>query len=525
MKKVVIVCVGSSGDVLPMFPLGIALQKLGCHITLVYSEDVREMADAAGFQLVCRDGKSAKASHRDTADGLDYWTTGCVKEWIIDSVAPFKQVFDRLVAACRGADLLIDTSIDLCTRLVAAKLNLPRISVAFSPMSDWRPGPPLLIRLAEAALAGHDLTASSAARQLIDELGADAFESAEHLVEGLSRLDRFLRDEMMTRPIFKSFAEWAAGEGLYDVLSRPGFRLMGNDKAIYAAPAEFCRPDAEYSTKTITSGFWFYDDPGKGRNAEVLPDGDDAALSAFLARRPAVLTMGSMIVSNPAGFLRRHVEAARSLGWPLLVQRGWTGFGPDMLPPELADSDDLHFVDFISHDRLFESCRMVIHHGGIGTIGRCLRHGRAMLVEPVCCDQAFTNWQVVRNGLGASVHPYDTPASALAEVMAAVASDPVIEARCTAWKHKIATTDALGPILTLARAVLESGTAPEMGATPEDGRCGAELPMPAPIPKAFSAEDLEILSLARSMVRYKPFGPIAARFLKPEVAAVCRTVG
>ena len=77
-------------------------------------------------------------------------------------------------------------------------------------------------------------------------------------------------------------------------------------------------------------------------------------------------------VARPAAIVKEHLEAARILGRPLLVQRGWSEFDAGHLS-EGVDPDQVMFADFLPQDWLFPRAAAVIHHGGIGTTARALR--------------------------------------------------------------------------------------------------------------------------------------------------------
>jgi UDP:flavonoid glycosyltransferase YjiC (YdhE family) len=75
------------------------------------------------------------------------------------------------------------------------------------------------------------------------------------------------------------------------------------------------------------------------------------------------------------------------------------------------------FAGFLPQDWLFARAAAVIHHGGIGTTARALRHGCPMLVEPYGNDQFINAKQVLLLGVGAAAHPHKLNEAGLVKIL------------------------------------------------------------------------------------------------------------
>ena len=158
------------------------------------------------------------------------------------------------------------------------------------------------------------------------------------------------------------------------------------------------------------TGFWFYEDPAW---TDWLPS---AELSAFCERRPLALAFSSQPVQDTRRLLELHVAAAKLVGLPLLIQRGWADFNESDLPPDF-DPAQVMFADYLPHDWLFARCSAAIQHGGIGSIARALRQACPLLIEPFGNDQLFNARQVASLGAGAFTPPFETTPESLARLL------------------------------------------------------------------------------------------------------------
>ena len=67
------------------------------------------------------------------------------------------------------------------------------------------------------------------------------------------------------------------------------------------------------------------------------------------------------------------------MGRRIVVQRGWAGLGPELLP---TACDHVFFADALPHDWLLARAAAVICPGRIGVVAGALRAGCPILVEP-----------------------------------------------------------------------------------------------------------------------------------------------
>lgn len=124
-------------------------------------------------------------------------------------------------------------------------------------------------------------------------------------------------------------------------------------------------------------------------------------LEAFLAGGPPPLFVGfgSMADSTPQRTAALLTSLSRTLDLRIVWALGWTAGRPVVDDPRLCCVDEAPFA------ALFPRCRLVVHHGGAGTVATALRAGVPQLVVPHLADQFFFGAKVAELGLGPAPVP------------------------------------------------------------------------------------------------------------------------
>ena len=121
------------------------------------------------------------------------------------------------------------------------------------------------------------------------------------------------------------------------------------------------------------------------------------ALMTFLNNgpKPLYIGFGSMINARPAEVGKICMEVTAKLGQRVIINTSWGGIElPEELPDHVFAVNDLPF------DWLFPKVRAAIHHGGSGTTHSALHAGIPQLIIPHIADQFFWMRRVHRAGLG-----------------------------------------------------------------------------------------------------------------------------
>ncbi|KIK62425.1 glycosyltransferase family 1 protein [Collybiopsis luxurians FD-317 M1] len=129
---------------------------------------------------------------------------------------------------------------------------------------------------------------------------------------------------------------------------------------------------------------------------------DDLATFLAAGEPPVYIGFGSVVVDDPTAMTTTIIEATRQAGVRALVSAGWGGLGGLTIPPHIF------ILGNIPHDWLFSDGRVsaVIHHGGAGTTAIGLAKGLPTVVVPFFGDQAFWGEMIHKAGAGPKPIPH-----------------------------------------------------------------------------------------------------------------------
>ena len=162
-------------------------------------------------------------------------------------------------------------------------------------------------------------------------------------------------------------------------------------KAIYTiSPALFTRP-AHWPEHIQVLGY---------HQREVTTDWQpDQALTDFLARhengRILFITFGSMTNPQPAAKTRIIIDILQRHHIPAIINTA----GGGLVEPGSYDTRLIHFLPQIPYDWILPKMYGIVHHGGSGTTHLALKYGLASLIIPHIIDQFV--WDKITAGLGA----------------------------------------------------------------------------------------------------------------------------
>nr|XP_018263898.1 uncharacterized protein I303_03774 [Kwoniella dejecticola CBS 10117]OBR86056.1 hypothetical protein I303_03774 [Kwoniella dejecticola CBS 10117] len=185
--------------------------------------------------------------------------------------------------------------------------------------------------------------------------------------------------------------------GLPALSSHSGTGVIHRLKIPYTycwSPALIPKPK-DWKSNIDISGFYFLD-----LSTEYTPPPD---LAKFLASGPAPIYIGfgSVPVKDPVKMSQILLEAVRKAGVRVLISAGWAGLGG------AESSDDVFLLGNVPHDWLFKHVSAVCHHGGAGTTAIGLANGRPSIIVPFFGDQVFWGNMVHRAGAGPEPIPAD----------------------------------------------------------------------------------------------------------------------
>ncbi|KAI3470392.1 hypothetical protein Pfo_027055 [Paulownia fortunei] len=119
-------------------------------------------------------------------------------------------------------------------------------------------------------------------------------------------------------------------------------------------------------------------------------------------KEPIYIGFGSLPVEEPEKMTQIIVQALEITGQRGIINKGWGGLG------NLAEPKDfIYLLDNCPHDWLFARCAAVVHHGGAGTTAAGLKAACPTTVVPFFGDQPFWGERVHARGVGPVPIPVD----------------------------------------------------------------------------------------------------------------------
>lgn len=166
-------------------------------------------------------------------------------------------------------------------------------------------------------------------------------------------------------------------------------------------------------------------------------------LEAFIeaGKPPILFSFGSMLAPLASG--STLIAAARALGYPAIVLRGWA----ELVPPGV--SPDWMSVGETNLQALLPRVAAIVHHGGSGTTTQAMRSGTPQVVVPHNYDQPYFAHRVAALGIGIAHPPHEPTAASLAEAL-----DRSLACTVTARARSLATAVRTDGTAAAAKVIL-----------------------------------------------------------------------
>ena len=385
--KILILTVGSRGDVQPYVALGAGLQAAGHAVTLATLAAFAPMAVERGLGFQPLRGEFLELLQ--TPQGKAALVGKGNPLALLRQVAPMlRRILDDALAASEDAELVLYHPKALAGYSIAEKLGIPGILALplplYSPTAAF-PSPilpmanlgPVLNRLSHRVMVR---LATASVRGIVNRWRKETLELPP------------VRDELTLH-------------------GRPLLRLYGYSPAVLPTPVD-------WDEHSVATGYWFLE-----RSQEWEPP---ASLLAFLAAGPppVYVGFGSMPTQDAARTTRTVLAALERTGQRGVLATGWGGLAASDLP------SSVYLLDEAPHDWLFPQMAAVVHHGGAGTTAAGLRAGRPTVICPFFGDQPFWGRRVAALGAGPQPIPQRRLTSeALSAAIQAAVCDPNMRAR------------------------------------------------------------------------------------------------
>jgi UDP:flavonoid glycosyltransferase YjiC (YdhE family) len=348
--KIVLVTVGSRGDVQPMLALSLALQKEGHNVLLVGPPEKAEWAGE--YECPFHPLGNNLTAFIDSMSRVH--TTGAALGFVAYMYKEMMAQFDVLPQIITGADLVVGASLTFALSSVSEHLGIPYRFIAFCPQilpSGYHPFPAFKTQ----KLPQWYNRMTWWFRRNIDRFG-------------LTRMLNKRRRNLGLKPVKDA---WVNVLGTHVITA--------SDKEIVKIPEDL-------EIQATQTGYLHF------HQAEV----HDSALERFLESGPPPLYagFGSMPKPDQTKNVATIVEAARMASQRVVINKFWDE------PSEYTDAEDVFFIKGYPHLDLFPRMSAVIHHGGAGTTATTAISGVPQIIVPHILDQYYWGYHIFQSGLG-----------------------------------------------------------------------------------------------------------------------------
>lgn len=400
--NILILTLGSHGDVQPYVALGRGLQEAGHHVRLATAEPFASFVRDRGLEFAPLTGKFLDLMETSAGKKAFGGKSSALK--LLREAKPImRQMLDDGWRAADGIEAVIYHPKALGGYSIAEKLNIPAIlSVPlplYSPTSAF-PSPILPVGNLGGPLnrASHRLAVWLAAASM------------------RGTLNGWRREVLGLAPVRNEL----------ELHGRPVLRLYPYSPAVIPTPAD-------WDASSLATGYWFL---------EHAPDwAPDPGLLRFLdgGPPPVYVGFGSMPSEDAAAKTGIVLAALAETGLRGVLATGWGGLASTQVP------DNVFVLDAAPHDWLFPRMAAVVHHGGAGTTGAGLRAGVPSVICPFFGDQPFWGRRVAALGVGPEpIGQKRLTAERLAAALRTVTGDAGMRERAAALGSKIRAEDGIG---------------------------------------------------------------------------------
>ncbi|XP_065036123.1 sterol 3-beta-glucosyltransferase UGT80A2-like [Musa acuminata AAA Group] len=370
--QIVILIVGTRGDVQPFVAIGKRLQDYGHRVRLATHANFKEFVLTAGLEFFPLGGDpKVLAEYMVKNKGF---LPSAPSEIPIQR-KQIKEIIFSLLPACKDPD--VDTGIPFKADAIIANppayghthiaeaLKIPIHIIFTMPWTPTSEFPHPLSRVKQSA--GYRLS-----YQIVDSM----------IWLGIrDMINDFRKRKLKLRPVtYLSGAQDSASDIPHAYIWSP--HLVPKPK--------------DWGPKIDVVGFCFLDLASNYEPPESLVKWLEAG------EKPIYIGFGSLPVQEPGKMTEIIVEALSITKQRGIINKGWGGLG------SLAEPKDfVYSLDNVPHDWLFLQCKAVVHHGGAGTTAAGLKAACPTTIIPFFGDQPFWGERVHARGLGPPPIPVD----------------------------------------------------------------------------------------------------------------------
>jgi sterol 3beta-glucosyltransferase len=416
--RILLLTLGTRGDVQPFVALGRGLKQNGHHVTVCTNSSFAPLVKQYDLEYAYMNDDFVELAKGHTGRrAMEEWGSASGKvRWMVEAARLFKPIFRKTLAeewaAARDAELVIYHPQAVGGYHIAEALGIPGIMA--DPLPTWIPTGEFPNFTFPDLKLGRWF--NRATYRLLPVLTAVMFGSV---------VKKWREEILKMAPRSRFKREFVRSDG------RPVPVLCAFSRHVLPPPAD-------WPVNVHVTGYWFLNE---ARGWQPPPD-----LAEFIEDGPAPVFVGfgSMSGSDPGKTTRMVLQALAESGQRGLLGAGWGGLEVDRLPETALKIGSVPF------DWLFLRVSAVVHHGGAGTTAAGLLAGRPTVICPFVADQPFWGRRVSTLGVGPPPIPQrKLTAHNLASAIKRTVTDAGMKQRAAELQKKILAEDGIGNAVKL----------------------------------------------------------------------------
>jgi MGT family glycosyltransferase len=320
---------------------------------------------------------------------------------------------------------------------------------------------------------------------LSEELVAEGIESLLELAARIGKPDAFIIDPFLSAAALAAeklnvpmiVAGWAATANLDETSLFPVQRNLSSDsqQRIQRLCERFGIEGTNFSKGTAPSIIspllhityftpeWYMAEGGTilfqtehvGGTAEAPTDPAPDWLTDIPAEKPlALITLGT-IFTGDLGFFSWAAQAAAKQGLLPIVAIGWNPITPEQKAElKRALPAGTRLLNFVPFAHVLPRCKLMIHHGGMGTTHAAVVHGVPQIVVPHAADQRIQARRVAQAKIGLNLTAHDVRQGMLREGVKALLEADWVQENSRRFADRMASLGGIPHAAELITGVL-----------------------------------------------------------------------
>jgi rhamnosyltransferase subunit B len=412
---IIVIAVGSSGDVYPLLGLSRTFAKRGHRVSFCTSPAFAEVVERCGLRFL---PFGTTEEYYAAINNPALWNPRTSLKTLWKAVAKrIRPLFDLLETEVDSDTIMAAHPWAFGARLLQEKHGVPLVSVQISPSTFLSARkPPIHKQFTIPMFLPYPVRAGL-----------------------LWAFDRGVLDRICAPDINRERSEL----GLAPVKRIMGRWMHSPQGVLGLFPDWFASPQNDWPPKVTLTGFPLFDDADSRSIDEELEN--------FLAEGPPpiVFTPGSTLVDG-LSYYRTATTALNALGCRGIFLASQSTVLPQVTPNILVRS-------YVPLSKLLPRAKALVHHGGIGTASHAFAAGIPQLITPFAHDQFDNAARVESLGCGVKLDSH-TGGRAILEALRELLPNERIQSNCTAFQSKVISGESacMNALSTIEIAAQES---------------------------------------------------------------------